>query len=105
MAYHDGVTTAVTAPTGKFVQGLSAAFAVGADSVLEKNAIVQREVALHISISRGSTASVSTQIAALRRLLIGDHTDSHSNEAFSRLQGVSKLADLCLPHSPALRVA
>lgn len=71
LAYRGGVTTAITAPIGDFVRGLSTAFAVGAANVLEKGAVVQREVALHVSIKRGGFASVSTHITVLRRMLLG----------------------------------
>jgi uncharacterized OsmC-like protein len=75
LSYRGGVTTAVTAPLGNFLLGLSTAFAVGANNALEKNAIIQDEVALHVTISRQSTRrpSVSTQIAALRRILFDGH--------------------------------
>ncbi|KAF4615672.1 hypothetical protein D9613_012510 [Agrocybe pediades] len=71
LAYRGGVTTAVTAPVGNgFLQGISAAFSVGAPHALERGAVVQEETALHITISHLLSASVSTQIAALRKLLL-----------------------------------
>ncbi|TFK32813.1 hypothetical protein BDQ12DRAFT_691931 [Crucibulum laeve] len=73
LAYRAGVTQAISAPTGTgFVQGVSAAFRVGASNALEKGAILQEEVALHVSISTSFSVSVSTVVAALRRqILVG----------------------------------
>ncbi|KAJ7863940.1 hypothetical protein B0H14DRAFT_2736905 [Mycena olivaceomarginata] len=72
-AYRAGVTTAVVAPQGNgFLQGLGTAFDVGAPHALAAGAIVQDETSLHISLHSGMRASVSTQIAALRRLLFDD---------------------------------
>ncbi|KAK0193022.1 carbohydrate esterase family 9 protein [Armillaria mellea] len=73
LAYRGGVTTAVTAPesTG-FLSGLSAAFTTGAAHKLEKGAVIQDVVALHIMVSMSSPISVSTQLGALRRLLSGE---------------------------------
>jgi hypothetical protein len=73
LAYRSGVTTAVTPPTsrGPFA-GLSVAINPGAAHKLEKGAIVQDAAALHVSIGHfgRSSPSISTQIAALRRLLL-----------------------------------
>ncbi|KAF8206096.1 hypothetical protein K438DRAFT_1817821 [Mycena galopus ATCC 62051] len=72
-AYRAGVTTAVVAPMGRgFLQGVGTAFDVGAPHALAAGAIVQDETSLHISLRSGMRASVSTQIAALRRLLFDD---------------------------------
>ncbi|KAF8163787.1 hypothetical protein B0H34DRAFT_614504, partial [Crassisporium funariophilum] len=72
LAYRAGVTTAITAPSGSgFLQGLSTAFRVGAPHALAKGSIVQEETALHVTISPSLTASVSTQVSALRTQLIG----------------------------------
>ncbi|KAJ7150716.1 hypothetical protein C8R46DRAFT_1123967 [Mycena filopes] len=70
LAYRSGVTTAVVAPIGSgFLQGVGTAFDVGAPHALAPGAIVQEEAALHISLHSHMSASVSTQMAALRRLL------------------------------------
>jgi hypothetical protein len=91
------VTTAVTAPSGDFLLGLSTAFAVGASNTLEKNAIIQDEASLHIAVSRQFTASVSTQIAALRRILYDAHvvsvTADYSQDALDRVRKVAGSAD------------
>ncbi|KAJ6537943.1 hypothetical protein B0H19DRAFT_1181333 [Mycena capillaripes] len=69
-AYRAGVTTAVVAPMGEgFLQGIGVSFDVGAPHALAKGAIVQDETSLHISLHSSMRASVSTQMAALRRLL------------------------------------
>ncbi|KAG5220251.1 Carbohydrate esterase family protein [Salix suchowensis] len=47
------------------------AFSVGASHALESGAIQKPVTALHVAITRASSVSVSTQIAALRRLLFG----------------------------------
>ncbi|KAH8116645.1 composite domain of metallo-dependent hydrolase [Phellopilus nigrolimitatus] len=72
LAYRSGVTVGVTAPTHDgFFGGLSTAFGLGAAHKLESDALVQEVAAVHVAIGHsGSSASVSTQIAALRRLLL-----------------------------------
>ncbi|KAF8801695.1 amidohydrolase [Phlegmacium glaucopus] len=70
LAYRNGVTTAITAPSGRgFLQGLSTAFSAGSPHALARGAIVQEETALHVTISFSLDSSVSTQIAALRSQL------------------------------------
>ncbi|KAJ3886962.1 composite domain of metallo-dependent hydrolase [Lentinula edodes] len=72
LAYRSGVTTAVTAPySSGLLAGLSTAFNTGAAHKLKEGAVMQDEVALHVSLSLSSSVSVSTQIAMLRRLLSG----------------------------------
>ncbi|KAF5380447.1 hypothetical protein D9615_004475 [Tricholomella constricta] len=71
LAYRAGVTTGIVAPTSRgFLSGLSTAFSTGAVHRLAHGAVVQDVTALHISVG-SSSASISTQIAALRRLLLG----------------------------------
>ncbi|KAH7876489.1 carbohydrate esterase family 9 protein [Lentinula edodes] len=72
LAYRSGVTTGVTAPCSSgLLAGLSTAFNTGAAHKLIEGAVVEDEVALHVSLSLSSSVSVSTQIATLRRLLLG----------------------------------
>lgn len=72
LAYRAGVTSAITPPHAYgFLHGLSTAFSTGSAHKLEHGALIQNIAALHIGISMGSSLSVSTQIAALRRLLLG----------------------------------
>ncbi|KAF7341304.1 Composite domain of metallo-dependent hydrolase [Mycena venus] len=75
-AYRAGVTTAIVAPIGTgFLQGVGTAFDVGATHALAAGAIVQAETSLHISLRSGMRASVSTQIATLRRLLFDNEAE------------------------------
>jgi len=61
----------VTAPVNRgFYGGLSVAFSLGTSHKLEKGALIQQVTAVHVSV-RHTETSVSTQIAALRRLLLG----------------------------------
>ncbi|PVF97469.1 hypothetical protein CPB86DRAFT_423305 [Serendipita vermifera] len=71
LAYHNGVTVAVTPPVhSSFLGGLSVAFSVGAQNRLSKGALLKSIAALHVTIDHESEKpSVSSQIAALRHLL------------------------------------
>ncbi|KAJ7090098.1 hypothetical protein C8R44DRAFT_751081 [Mycena epipterygia] len=74
-AYRGGVTTAIVARQGNgFLQGIGAAFCVGARNALARGAIVQAETSLHVSLHSGMAASVSTQIAALRECCYSTRT-------------------------------
>ncbi|KAG1725689.1 uncharacterized protein EDB91DRAFT_1254630 [Suillus paluster] len=75
LAYRGGVTTAITAPSGTFLQGISTAFSPGAAHARVENASVVDEVALHIAVSMSSRVGVSTQVAALRNMLFGEGGD------------------------------
>ena len=72
LAYRAGVTRGISAPSHRrFFSGFSTAFSLGARHRLEDGAVVQEETALHVAVRHfGSTPSVSTQIATLRRLLL-----------------------------------
>lgn len=62
---------AVTAPSGTgFWKGLSVAFNTGAKNGLQDGAILQEVASLHVALGKGDTASVSTEVAALRHLLL-----------------------------------
>ncbi|KAJ7143728.1 hypothetical protein C8R44DRAFT_827345 [Mycena epipterygia] len=70
LAYQSGVTIGITTPIGRgFMRGVSTVFDLGASGGLDRSAVVQVETALHTTISSTLSASVSTQIAALRNLL------------------------------------
>lgn len=72
LAYRAGVTTGIVAPSSwGFLSGLSTAFNTGVAHKLKKGAVVQDVTALHVAVG-SATASTSTQIAALRRLLLGN---------------------------------
>ncbi|KAK0237491.1 hypothetical protein EDD85DRAFT_769737, partial [Armillaria nabsnona] len=72
LAYRSGVTTAIVAPVARgLISGLTAAFSTGSAHKLQKGAVVQDATTLHVIVSLNSPISVSTQIATLRRLLLG----------------------------------
>ncbi|KAH0587756.1 hypothetical protein H2248_006514 [Termitomyces sp. 'cryptogamus'] len=87
-AYRSGITLATSSLSkayyldgtpGHIISGLSTTFRTGSLHALERGAIVQDMTALHVHIGRahpliGKGVSVSTQIAALRRLLFGWET-------------------------------
>ncbi|KAG6854875.1 hypothetical protein C0991_012065 [Blastosporella zonata] len=87
-AYRSGITLATSSLSktyyldgtpGRVISGLSVTFRTGSSHALERGAIVQDVAALHVHIGRphpliGKGMSVSTQIAALRRLLSGWET-------------------------------
>lgn len=81
----------ITAPKSRgFLSGLSTAFATGAGHKLEKGAVVKDVAALHVRISHISPSpSISTQIAALRRLLLGSNIQSPLDEHFRQVASVS----------------
>ncbi|OSC98900.1 carbohydrate esterase family 9 protein [Trametes coccinea BRFM310] len=86
IAYRSGVTTAITPPRSNgFLAGLSAAFSTGGRHKLEEGALLQEVGALHVAIHPVGTPSVSTQIAALRRLLLGG-TNAESAYAIEQVQ-------------------
>jgi hypothetical protein len=71
LAYRSGVTLAVTAPSHKgFYSGLATSFSTGSAHKLEPGAVIQEVTGLHVAVRHFGTPSVSTQIAALRRLLL-----------------------------------
>ncbi|KAH8116643.1 composite domain of metallo-dependent hydrolase [Phellopilus nigrolimitatus] len=78
LGYRAGVTTGITAPKHRgFLSGLSTAFGLGAAHKLEKGALVQEVAAVHVTVGHmGKTPSISTQIAALRHLLLDDGGES-----------------------------
>ncbi|OSD06097.1 carbohydrate esterase family 9 protein [Trametes coccinea BRFM310] len=74
-AYRYGVTTGVVAPQGSgFLSGLNTAFSTAASHKLEDGALLQEVGGLHVSIHPKGKPSVSTQIAALRHILLGETT-------------------------------
>ncbi|KAK0188101.1 carbohydrate esterase family 9 protein [Armillaria mellea] len=74
LAYRSGVTSAIVAPSApKFYSGLGTFFSTGAEHKLVKGAVLQEITALHIAVRHFGTPSISTQIAALRRLLLGPY--------------------------------
>ncbi|OAX43849.1 hypothetical protein K503DRAFT_765464 [Rhizopogon vinicolor AM-OR11-026] len=82
LAYRGGITTAITAPSGTFLQGISSGFSPGAAHARVENASILDEVALHVAVTMNAKAGVSTQIAALRNILFGEGRD----EVLSRVR-------------------
>ncbi|KAJ7698627.1 carbohydrate esterase family 9 protein [Mycena rosella] len=73
LGYRNGVTSAVTAPSSYgFLSGLSTVFGTAAAHKLIDGAVIQKIAALHVALSLSSGISVSTQIATLRSLLLGE---------------------------------
>ena len=101
LAYRAGVASSITAPiiteSGDgsnigFLQGVSTFFSLGAKHKLEHGAVIEPDVALHISILHRSTgASISTQIATLRSLLL-NHDDSPRGKKFQGVYNVSTVS-------------
>ncbi|KAI1784449.1 composite domain of metallo-dependent hydrolase [Ganoderma leucocontextum] len=89
-AYRAGVSAGVVAPQndrdGGFLSGLGAAFSLAAPHKLAEGAVVQRAGAVHVAIHRGEPQSVSTQIAALRRLLLLDRTEGDLGAWFAKVR-------------------
>ncbi|OAX43328.1 composite domain of metallo-dependent hydrolase [Rhizopogon vinicolor AM-OR11-026] len=82
LAYRAGVTMGITAPSSSgLIAGLSTVFSTGAAHRLENGAVIQDVAALHVQIGHSNKGpSVSTQIAALRNMLLGDETSSRFSE-------------------------
>lgn len=72
LAYRAGVTKAIVAPVNSgFYGGLGTSFSTSAAHKLEDGAVLQEITALHVSVGHfGRKPSISTQIAALRGLLL-----------------------------------
>lgn len=84
------MTSAITAPThSRFYAGLGTTFSLGALNKLDDGAVIQEVTGMHVAVRYfgKSTPSVSTQIAALRRLLLGK-TDGASGRAFQQVREV-----------------
>nr|GAT48836.1 carbohydrate esterase family 9 protein [Mycena chlorophos] len=73
LAYRNGITSAIVAPSARgFLGGLSTVFGTAAPHKLADGAALQDVAALHVTVSLNSRVGVSTQIAALRGLLFGE---------------------------------
>lgn len=83
------MTSGITAPTHKnFYSGLGVSFSLGAAHKLEKGAVIQEVTGVHVSVRYFSKPSVSTQIATLRRLLLGPQ-DGASGHWFKKVTEVN----------------
>jgi hypothetical protein len=72
----------ITAPSSNgLIVGLSTIFSTGAAHRLEDGAIIQDVAALHVQIGHSNKGpSVSTQIAALRNILLGEESSNMFSE-------------------------
>jgi len=93
LAYRSGVTTGIVAPKASgFLAGLSTVFSLGSKHKLELGAVIQNDAALHVSVHYGSSSpSVSTQIAAIRALLLSPSNGTLSKWVSSIQKGESPL--------------
>jgi len=75
-AHARGVLDVIVAPSGQYLQGISAAFKTSGKNVLEHGAVVEKCVALHFAIGTGekggAVPTVSSQINVLRRILMAN---------------------------------
>lgn len=87
----------ITAPSSSgLVAGLSTVFSTGAAHRLENGAVIQDVAALHVQIGHSNKGpSVSTQIAALRNMLLGAHSGSKFSEV-AKVLSCYLLLDLCV---------
>ncbi|VDB85240.1 unnamed protein product [Peniophora sp. CBMAI 1063] len=70
-AYRAGVTKAIVSPLHSgLISGLGTSFSLAAPHRLAKGAIISSTTALHVTITHLGKPSISTQIAALRHLLL-----------------------------------
>ncbi|KAF7352632.1 Carbohydrate esterase family 9 protein [Mycena venus] len=98
-AYRSGVTSATVSLTkplsltgsSNVIAGVSTTFSTGSAHAMERGAIIQKFTALHVAIhrsdpfSRKRQASVSSQIAGLRRLLSGwENQETETGKWFKR---------------------
>ncbi|KAF5371159.1 hypothetical protein D9758_004121 [Tetrapyrgos nigripes] len=92
LAYRSGVTSAITSPQSfGILAGLSAAFSTGASNRLAQGAVLQEVSALHMGLTIGSSVSVSTEITALRKLLLGGTTGDLGSEIEKIVNGTIPL--------------
>lgn len=88
LAYRSGVTTAVAFPISpSLFSGLSFSFSVAATQPLAPHAILNPTAALHVNLDN-SRMSISTKIAVLRRLLLGE--EDEESELTRAMESVAK---------------
>lgn len=97
LAYRAGVTTAISAPMhGGFFGGLGTSFSLGAENRLQVGAVIREMTALHVSVRHfGARPSISTQIAALRQMLLSSVSiqgDAQASEQVSAFTDVAKVS-------------
>ena len=93
LAYRAGVTNAITPPSSSgLLSGLSVAFSTGAANKLAPSAVLQDVAALHVTLVHGNAAlpgSVSTHVAALRRLLLQKQSEHGEADWWGAVREVS----------------
>ena len=72
-----------------FYSGIGTTFFLGVIHKLEQGAVIQEVTGVHVSVRHFSKLSISTQIAALRKLLL----NSQQNSAGGWFK---RVADVCL---------
>ena len=88
------VTTGITAPSHKgFFVGLGTSFSLGATHRLEPGAVLTETTAVHVSVRHFGMPSVSTQIAVLRRLLLGPQ-EGAAGYWFNKVKEVSAIISI-----------
>ena len=101
LAYRAGVTKAIVAPVHHgFFGGLGTSFSTGAVHKLADGAVIQEVTALHVSVGHfGSRPSISTQIAALRSLLLSlpDDSITDASKPFRDAARVCQILSLSTP--------
>lgn len=102
IAYRSGVTAAISPPaTPGFLAGWGAYFSLQAPNKLQEGAVLQDFAGIHVALSHTQAASVSSQISALRQLLIGDgNRDDAFSSRFVQACPRSYRADLALMFTP-----
>ena len=87
LAYRSGVTSSITPPShAGFLSGIGALFSLDSAHKSDNGAVI-KEGGVHVSVGH-QKASIDTQIAALRRLLLGAVKDPGSGEATAWFQMV-----------------
>ena len=87
-----------------FFKGLGVSYSLGALHKLDRGAIVQKITAIHVNIGHLGVPSISTQVAALRKLLLGripEDDDVQDPETANVLLQVAHVR--CLLFIPFLR--
>jgi hypothetical protein len=100
LAYRAGVTKAVVAPVHYgFFGGLGTSFSTGAIHKLADGAVIQEVTALHFSVGHfASRPSISTQIAALRHLLL-ELPDDTLTDTIKPLRDAVRVGQILMQHT------
>jgi len=78
----------VTYPSHQgFYSGLGTMFSLGVSHKLKQGAVIQKVTGMHVSVWHFSKLSISTQIAALRKLLL-DPQQTSASDWFKKVTAV-----------------